>query len=125
MTASPLVPTVLCRISGCQLAANTSISFGEWGLVHTYVCFRHKPTAEQALRRGVVATYWKIHGYYPHEIAGCLSNMTGHTIRESTVLADLKWLGLTEANRAAKARLKTAVALGEAGPNVVAMRRKA
>ena len=123
MTAPPLVPTVLCRISGCKLAANTSLSFGEWGLMHTYVCFRHKPTAEQALRRGVVATWWKIHGYYPDEIAGQLSRMTGHTIRESTVVADLRWLGLTEADRAAEARLKMAVDLGEAGPNVVAMRK--
>jgi hypothetical protein len=78
---------------------------------------------EQALRRGVVATFWKVHGYYASEIASQLSGMTGHTIRESTVRADLKWLGLTEAHRAAEARLEQGVRLGEAGPNVVALRR--
>jgi hypothetical protein len=114
-----------CGIRNCQQAATVTIKFGEWGEIWASLCHRHKPTVEQALRRGIVATIWKIHGYYPNEIASQLSMMTGHTIRESTVLADLKWLGLTEAHRAAEARLELGVDLGEAGPNVVALRRKA
>jgi hypothetical protein len=112
-----------CGIGDCPQAATVHVAFGEWGEVQASLCGRHKPTVEQALRRGVVATYWKIHGNYPHEIASQLTHMTGHTIRESTILADLEWLGLTEAHRAAEARIDTAVSLGEAGPNVVALRR--
>jgi|SRR5271166_5163030 len=115
--------TYNCQIGGCPLPAAVTIKFGEWGEVWASLCDQHKPTVEQALRRGIVATIWKIHGYYPNEIASQLSMMTGHKIRESTVRDDLRWMGLTEAHRAAEARLELAVALGEAGPNVVAMRR--
>ena len=113
-----------CGIKGCTRTDTVVVSFSEWGLVGNYLCDLHKPTVEQALRRGVVADHWKVHGYYPHEIAAKLTSMTGHKIREATVLADLKWLGLTEQHRAAEARVETGIALGEAGPNVVAMRRK-
>ena len=112
-----------CQIRGCPQPATVFVAFGEWALVGARLCDWHKPTVEQALRRGVVATYWKIHGYYASEIASQLTRMTGHTIRESTVLADLKWLGLTETHRAAEARLEQAVRLGEAGPNVVPLRK--
>ncbi len=114
-----------CQIRGCPQPATALISFGEFGVMGAALCDRDKPTVEQALRRGVVATFWKIHGHYASEIARQLSRMTGHMIRESTVLADLKWLGLTEADRAAEARLDHAVRVGEAGPNVVPLRRKA
>jgi hypothetical protein len=121
LTHPPL--TDRCRIRGCDQPATVHVGFDEWSGVGASLCGRHKPTVEQALRRGIVAKHWTIDGYYPREIAMCLSNLTGHTIRESTVLADLKWLGLTEAHRAAGARLNLAVALGEAGPNVVPLRR--
>ncbi len=112
-----------CNIRDCPQIAYTQVTFGEFSGLAAMLCDRHKPTVEQALRRGVVVKLWTIDGYYPSEIAFYLGSMTGHTIRESTVLADLKWLGLTEANRAAKARLDLAVSLGEAGPNVVALRQ--
>lgn len=113
-----------CQIRGCTQAFTAVLTFGEFSTVHAALCDRHKPTVEQALRRGIVATSWTIHGYYANEIAYQLSRLTGHKIRESTVIADLRWLGLTEAHRAAEARLNMAVALGEAGPNVVALRRR-
>jgi hypothetical protein len=112
-----------CQISNCTQPATVHVSFSDWHSVGGFLCARHKPTVEQALRRGWVADFWKIHGYYPHEIAARLTRMTGHTIRETTVRADLKWLGLTEAHRAAEARLDMAVRLGEAGPNVIALPR--
>lgn len=114
-----------CRISGCPRVATAFVTFGDFvpAEVQASLCDRHKPTVEQALRRGVVAVQWTVHGYYTHEIATRLSWMTGHTIRESTVIADLEWLGLTEAHRAAEARLSMSVAIGEAGPNVVALRK--
>jgi len=112
-----------CQIRGCTETDTVWVTFNEWSMSAASLCRYHKPTVEQALRRGIIATMWKVHGYYPNEIAGQLSRMTGHTIRESTVTADLKWLGLTEAHRAAEARLDLAVSLGEAGPNVVALRR--
>ena len=114
-----------CQIRDCPRAATVTIKFGEWGEVWASLCDQDKPTVEQALRRGIVATIWKVHGYYPDEIARELSMMTGHRIRESTVRDDLRWMGLTEAHRAAEARLEAAIATGEAGPNVVAMRGKA
>jgi hypothetical protein len=108
-----------CQISGCTSPAVVYAGMSAWGSTGGSFCGRHKPTAEQALRRGLVADDWKVHGYYPNEIAEHLTNLTGHRIRESTVRADLKWLGLTERDRAAEARLALAVDLGEAGPNVV------
>ncbi len=112
-----------CQIRDCPRTDTVLVAFGEFSGMGAYLCDRHKPTVEQALRRGVVAKLWRIDGYYPGEIAFQLGRLTGHTIRESTVTADLKWLGLTEAHRAAEARLDLAVHLGEAGPNVVALRR--
>lgn len=113
-----------CQMTGCPYAAVVFVSFGPWNNRGASLCDYHKPTVEQALRRGVVVDEWTIHGCYPHEIAAKLTFMTGHKIREATVRADLKWLGLTEKDRAAEARVGTAVALGEAGPNVVALRRR-
>jgi hypothetical protein len=112
-----------CQMGSCPFPAAVFVAFGEWGEVQAFLCDLHKPTVEQALRRGVVVTYWTVHGYYPAEIAGQLSAMTGHTIRESTVRDDLRWLGLTEAHRAAEARLGFDIAHGKAGPNVVALRK--
>ncbi len=112
-----------CSIRDCLRPRAVYIGFGEYSIMGAWLCDRHKPTAEQALRRGVVANLWKIHGNYASEIASKLSTMTGHKIRESTVREDLRWLGLTEADRAAEARVNTAVRIGEAGPNVVALRR--
>jgi hypothetical protein len=123
MTSTMTEAADRCQIRGCPHAATVLVAFGQFSGMGARLCGWHKPTVEQALRRGVVAELWKIHGYYSHEIAGALSGMTGHTIRESTVVADLKWLGLTEAHRAAEARLTMAVALGEAGPNVVSLRK--
>ena len=114
-----------CQIRGCLQSDTVFVTFGEYSDVGGYLCGRHKPTVEQALRRGIVAKHWTIDGYYPHEIARTLSSITGHNIRESTVRADLKWLGLTEAHRAAEARLGYDIAHGKAGPNVIALRRKA
>lgn len=123
MTHPPL--TARCEISSCTQAATVFVAFDDWGQAPgASLCDRHKPTVEQALRRGLVAKFWKVDGYYPHEIASRLTMLTGHTIRESTVAADLKWLGLAEAHRAAEARLEMAVALGEAGPNVVPITRR-
>jgi hypothetical protein len=118
-----MTTTYPCRISGCGQTTSTIVSFGEWGEVGAALCGRHTPTVEQALRRGVVVTFWKVHGYYPREIASKLTSMTGHTIRESTVVDDLRWLGLTEAHRAAEARLSYDIAHGVAGPNVIPLRR--
>jgi hypothetical protein len=114
-----------CQIRDCQRDATVTVTFGEFtNHPGACLCDPHKPTVEQALRRGIVAKIWTVDGYYPGEIAYQLSCMTGHTIRESTVLADLRWLGLTEKDRAGKNRLDLGVQLGELdGTNVVALRR--